>query len=182
MTPRAVRRATALLGAGLVVLLAGCSGGTDTGPDTASGPAVDVVTQVGEQLETSGLAADPGSLTCNGTLPAQVGATVRCSFTAEGQPVDLVARAGSVNGSAIGVEVTTEARAVPKAVLEAAVTDRVNLASGSTVASTVCDGDLAPTVGASTTCTVSSGGLTRPVRVAATSVDGGSVSYSIDNA
>ena len=174
--------AVALIGAGLVVALTGCGGGAEPGPDAANGPVGDVVTQVGEQLAASGLATDPGSLSCNGALPAQAGASVRCSFTSDDQPVDLVARAASVDGSAVDVEITTEARPVPKLVLEQAVGDRVAVAISRTVSSTVCDGDLPPTVGASTGCTLSSDGLTRAVRVAVTSVEGGSVGYSIDNA
>jgi len=43
-------------------------------------------------------------------LPAQVGRSVRCTFTVDGQPVDAVATVSTVDGQTVTYEVHTEAR------------------------------------------------------------------------
>lgn len=158
-----------------VLVLAGCA----TGPDEPAGPAVDVVTQVDGRLGTLGVRADPGSLTCAGTLAPRTGESVRCDFTSDGQPVSLVARAAAVDGARVDVEITTEARPVPKALLEQAVGDHVGIAMGATAPATTCDGDLQPQVAATASCTLTGSGVQRAVRVAVTAVDGGLIEYSL---
>lgn len=175
--------AAVLLGAGLVAALAGCSGPSGSGGSdgTTTGAGIDVVAQIQSELAKTGVQADPGSLTCPGVLAPEVGKTVSCGFTSEGQPTELVAKVASVDGTKATVEVATQAKPVPKLLLADAVGNRVESQLGVTPGTT-CDADLPPTVGASTTCTLTTGDDKLAVRVTVTSVEGGLISYGIEKA
>jgi hypothetical protein len=130
------------------------------------------------QLESQGVRAD--DLTCP-DLPAEVGRSVRCTFTVGGQPVDAVATVSAVRGGTVTYEVHTEAHPVAREVLERAVSDelaRIGAASGPAH----CSGDLPAQVGATVTCTLTGADGSRDWTVRTTSVDGGKIDYSIEQA
>ncbi len=162
------RAASALLLAGV---LGGCSG---AGLDDD-----DLVTTLRTQLDGHGVHAD--DLRCPSGLAAVVGESVRCTFTVGGQPVDAVATVSAVDGETVTYDVHTEARPVVKVVLERSVAEKLRQA-GVPAGTASCAGDLPAQVGATVGCTLSGpeGGSSWTVRT--TSVDGGKIDYSIEQA
>lgn len=128
------------------------------------------------QLDGQGVRAD--DLTCP-DLPAEVGRSVRCSFTVGGQPVDAVASVSAVDGGSVTYEVHTEARPVAREVLERAVPQTLAQA-GAPVGTAVCAGDLPARVGATVTCTLTGADGAGDWVLRTTSVDGGKIDYSIE--
>lgn len=153
-----------------LVGVAGCAG---------SVPKDQLATTINDTLVKQGVQPDNGAVTCPEDLAAEVGKSVRCSITTGGQPVDVVAKVTSVEGSTARYDITTEARPVTKPVLEAEVGKQVGQQAGVTIDRTDCSGDLQPQVGQSVTCTVTAGAETLDLTVAVTSVDGGRVNFSI---
>ena len=70
----------------------------------------DLVATLRAELARHGVQAD--DLRCPSGLRAEVGESVRCTFTVGGQPVDAVARISAVNGDTVTYDVHTEARPV----------------------------------------------------------------------
>jgi hypothetical protein len=170
----ALRTGPALRRAAVAVLLAGMIGG-------CSGAEVDddLVATLRAQLASHGVHAD--DLRCPSGLSAQVGESVRCTFTVGGQPVDAVATISAVDGETVTYDVHTEARPVMKAVLERSVAEK--LAQARVPAGTAsCAGDLPAQVGATVGCTLSGPEGVSDWTVRTTSVDGGKIDYSIDQA
>jgi hypothetical protein len=168
-----VRRARALalvtLSGAVLAGLAGCS---------SSVPADQVGSTIVTQLKGQGVTVDGDAVSCPADLQAEVGQTVRCGFTAGGQPVDAVAKVSSVDGGTVNFDISTEAKPVPKAVLEKTVTEQ--LVKGNVPAErTTCAGDLAPQVGQSQTCTATGGGGDILLTTTVTEVRGGLVNFSI---
>lgn len=163
--------AVAVTAATLALGVAGCS--STVAKD-------DVAASIKTKLDEQKVGA--GAVTCPADLTAEVGQSVRCEFQVDGQPVDAVATVRSVDGSTANYDITTEARPVAKSVLEKKVGDQVGQKAGVTVDSTVCTGDLPPTVGQSVTCSLTAGAEKVDVKVAVTGVDGGLINYSIDTA
>jgi hypothetical protein len=166
---RAARRAgpPALLA---LVLAAGCGG-----------PMLDddrLVATVQAQLQAQGVRAD--DLECP-DLPAEVGRSVRCTFTVAGQPVDAVATVSAVDGQEVTYEVHTEARPVARAVLVRAVAGKLG-DIGAPSGPVSCAGDLPAQVGATTMCTLTGADGVVEWTVTTTSVDGGKIEYSIEQA
>ncbi|MCO1654923.1 DUF4333 domain-containing protein [Pseudonocardia humida] len=159
--------------AGLVVVLgaglAGCSG---------SVPKDDVASAIGGKLTEQGITAD--GVTCPEDLDAEVGKTVRCEFTVDGQPVDAVATVTSLQGDQANFDITTEARPVAKALLDRKVAEQVAQELQTEVDGADCAGDLAPEVGKSVTCAVTGGGESIDLNVSVTSVDGGLINYTLE--
>ncbi len=149
--------------------IAGCS---------SSVPADQVSSTIVTQLKGQGVAVDGDQVACPGELPAEVGQTVRCTFTAGGQPVDAVAKVSSVDGSTVNFDISTEAKPVPKAILEKTVTEQIAKA-GVPAEKTACAGDLQPQVGQKQTCTTSGGGQDILLTTTVTEVRGGLVNFSI---
>jgi hypothetical protein len=152
----------------LAVVVAGCGG-----------PKLDdsrLVATLRGQLESQGVRAD--DLRCP-DLPAEVGRSVRCTFTVDGQPVDAVATVSAVSGGTVTYEVHTEARPVAKDVLERVVADKLAQAGASSGTAT-CSGDLPPQVGAAVTCTLTGGDGSGDWTVRTASVDGGKIDYTIE--
>jgi hypothetical protein len=144
----------------------------------ASLPAGQVGSTIVTQLKQQGVVVDDDRVTCPRDVPVEVGRTVRCGFTAGGQPVDAVARVSSVDGSRVNFDVSTEAKPVPRALLERTVTEQ--LAKGKVPAQrTTCRGDLEPEVGRTQTCTASGGGPDILLTTTVTGVRGGLVNFSI---
>ncbi|WP_300010886.1 DUF4333 domain-containing protein [Pseudonocardia sp.] len=158
-----------------VLALGGCGG------ETPGAGGVDVTEHLDAQLGSVGIVADPGSLACD-DVDLGVGASVGCTFTAGGQPVGLTAEVTSVEGSGVGFDVSTQARPVPAEVLGTTVATRAGQQLGAAIDSAECAGELAPTVGESTSCTLTSGAETRDVTVTVTGVDGGRLDYTLDAA
>jgi Domain of unknown function (DUF4333) len=166
---RALRRAG--VAAVLAVGLAGCGA-----------PELDesqVVATLRGELESRGVQAD--DLSCPGDLPADVGRSVRCSFTVGGQPVDAVATVTGVDGGTVTYDVRSEARPVARAVLERSVAEQLGRL-GVALSDTACTDDLQARIGATVACRVTGADGTTDWIVRTTSVTGGKVDYSIEQA
>ena len=171
----ALRTGPALRRATVAVLLAGTIGG-------CSGAEVDdddLVATLRTQLASHGVQAD--DLRCPSGLSAEVGESVRCTFTVGGQPVDAVATISAVDGETVTYDVHTEARPVMKAVLERSVGEKLAQA-GVPAGTASCAGDLPAQVGATVGCTLSGPEGVSNWTVRTTSVDGGKIDYSIEQA
>ena len=168
---RSLRRTVAALLLGGV--LGGCAG--------ARLDDADLVATLRAELERHGVRAD--DLHCPSGLRAEVGESVRCTFTVDGQPVDAVARITAVKGDTVAYDVHTEARPVAKDVLERSVAQKLEQA-GVPAGTASCAGDLPAQVGATVGCALSGpdGVSTSTWTVTATSVDGGKIDYSIEQA
>jgi uncharacterized protein DUF4333 len=161
--------------AGLVVALgaglAGCSG---------SVPKDDVASAISGKLTEQGITAE--GVTCPEDLEAEVGKTVRCEFTTDGQPVDAIATVTSIAGEQANFDITTEARPIAKALLDRKVAEQVAQELQTDVDGADCAGDLAAEVGKSVKCTVTGGGESIDLNVSVTSVDGGLINYTLESA
>ncbi|MEQ3554966.1 DUF4333 domain-containing protein [Pseudonocardia nematodicida] len=125
---------------------------------------------------------DGAAVTCPDDLDAEVGRSTRCEFTTGGQPVDAVATVSAVEGDTVEFDIGTEARPIAAGLLATTVSDQVAAPSGSPVEDTVCDGELAPRVDAVQTCTLTMDGEQLAALVTVTSVHGGLVNFSIEQA
>jgi hypothetical protein len=171
----ALRTGPALRRAVAAVLLAGAIGG-------CSGAELDdddLVATLRGQLASHGVQAD--DLRCPNDLRAEVGASVRCTFTVGGQPVDAVAKILAVDAGTVTYDVHTEARPVMKDVLERSVAQMLQQA-GVPAGTASCVDDLPPQVGATVGCTLSGPEGDSRWTVRTTSVDGGKIDYSIEQA
>lgn len=170
--------------AGRMLAIVGAVGALALGAAGCSGAVAkdQVAAAVMGELQKKNITIDNNTVTCPEDLKAEVGQTARCTFTTDGQPVDVVAKVSSVSGSTVNYEISTEARPVAKAVLEKEVAKQVGQQSGATIDSTTCKGDLAPQVGQSVECTVTGGGETLDVKATVSKVDGGLVNFVIEAA
>ncbi|WP_026123575.1 DUF4333 domain-containing protein [Nocardiopsis chromatogenes] len=122
------RRAAAASGLGVlaVLLAAGCSfsasvgdmepvgspdagqeGGQESGGEAAAVSADEVARQASDVLaETTG--QTPDSLTCPEDLPAEVGASIRCELTADGQTLGVTVTATAVEGTNVDFDVVVD--------------------------------------------------------------------------
>jgi hypothetical protein len=130
------------------------------------------------QLDGQGVRAD--DLTCP-DLPAEVGRSVRCTFTVGGQSVDAVATVSAVGGGTVTYDVRTEARPVARESLERAVAQELAQA-GAPPGAASCGGDLPAHVGATVTCTLTGAEGAGTWTLRTTAVDGGKIDYSIEQA
>jgi hypothetical protein len=169
-----LRRSGALIvvAAGLAVGLGACSNVV---------PKDDVASAVGTELQNQGVTIDAG-VTCPEDLEAEVGRSIRCEFTSEGQPVDAVASVTSVQGDQANFDIVTEARPIPQTLLAQKVGDQISQDAGVALDSSSCAGDLQPRVSESVICTLTGGGETVDFKVTVTAVDGGAINYSIEQA
>jgi hypothetical protein len=169
-TPGATPRRIAVAAVALLALVAGCGG-----------PELDdtrLVSTLRAQLDEQGVTAD--DLSCP-DLPAEVGRSVRCTFTVGGQPVDAVATVSAVDGGTVTYDVHTEARPVAKDVLERSVVQMLARAGVPADAAT-CAGELPAQVGATVACTLTGTDGAADWTVRTTSVTGGKIDYSIEQA
>ncbi|MFC7327414.1 DUF4333 domain-containing protein [Marinactinospora rubrisoli] len=91
------------LGAAALLSAAGCSfsiGGSSVGSD-------DVANEVARQLETE-VGRMPDDVTCPENLPAEVGASVRCELTADGQTYGVTVTATEVEGTNVRFDVEVD--------------------------------------------------------------------------
>jgi hypothetical protein len=168
-TSRSLARAVAALLS--AAALAGCSQAElDDG---------DLVSSLRTELARNGVQAD--DLRCPTGLRAAVGESVRCTFTVGGQPVDAVARITAADGGTVTYDVHTEARPVMQEVLERSVAEKLAQA-GVPAGTASCAGDLPAQVGATVGCTLSGPEGVSEWTVRTTSVDGGKIDYSIEQA
>ena len=84
---------TLALVAGSLIALSACGG-------TASVSSDDVAQQISDQLAAE-VGTAPDSVTCPSDLTAEVGATVTCELTADGQTLPVTATVTSVDGSTV---------------------------------------------------------------------------------
>jgi hypothetical protein len=139
----------------------------------------DVASAVGSELQKQGVTIDAG-VTCPGDLDAEIGKSIRCEFTSEGQPVDAVASVTSVEGDQAHFDIATEARPIPQTLLEQKVGEQIGQNAGVVIEYSTCTGDLPPRVSEKVTCTLTGGGETVDFTVTVTAVDGGAINYSIE--
>jgi hypothetical protein len=168
---RALRRPGVAIASAAAVLACGGCGQPEL--DDAG-----LLAALGGQLERQGVRAD--DLTCP-DLPAEVGRSVRCTFTVDGQPVDAVATVAALDGGTVTYDVRTEARPVAREVLERSVVRelaRVGVPAGTAT----CTDDLPARVGATVTCTLAGADGAGDWTVRTASVDGGRIDYSIEQA
>ncbi len=85
-----------LLGVALSVGLAACG--------TAAVPAVDVQTQISEQLAAE-VGQAPDSVTCPGDLPAEVGASMTCELTAGKEQLPVMVTVTAVDGTDVNFDI-----------------------------------------------------------------------------
>jgi hypothetical protein len=162
-----------LAAAGLAVALgAGLAGCSSTVPKDS------VASAINEKLTEQGINAT--GVTCPEDLDAEVGKSVRCEFSVDGQPVDAIATVTSLQGDQANFDITTEARPIAKALLDKNIADQVAQELQTTVDGADCGGDLQPKVGESVTCTVTGGGESIDVKVTVTGVDGGQINYELE--
>ena len=161
--------AATVAAAAIVIGLSACTG---------SVPKADVASSISQKLTEKNIAAQ--NVTCPADLVAEVGQSLRCEFTVDGQPVDVVAKVTSIDGSTANYDITTEARPVAKALLESKLSTEIGKQAGVTIASTVCDGDLQPQVGQKVGCAVTAQGEPDVLNldVTVTAVDGGAINYA----
>ncbi|WP_300016922.1 DUF4333 domain-containing protein [Pseudonocardia sp.] len=165
-----IRQKMLVAGAVLAVAgLAGCSSTVDQ---------ADVETSIKSAVDQSIPGAGP--VTCPDDLAAEVGASLRCEFVVEGQPVDAVATITSIEGDTANYDITTEARPVAQALLEQKVAEQIGGQVGVVVESAACAGDLPPEVDGSVVCTLTAEGESADFTVTVTAVDGGLINYSIE--
>ena len=88
---------TLALVAGSLIALSACGG-------TSSVSAEDVAAQISTQLEAQ-VGTAPDSVTCPSDLTAEVGATVTCELTADGQTLPVTATVTSVDGSTVNFDI-----------------------------------------------------------------------------
>lgn len=138
----------------------------------------EVATTVASALQGQGVPVE--GMTCPGDLQAVPGTTLRCEFTAGGQPVDAVVTVTSVENGTARYDVHTEARPVARALLGQKVAELVREQADVVVDSSTCTDDLQPQVGSSVSCDVTSGSESARFTVTVTSVDGGLVDFSVE--
>lgn len=182
-----VRRTLAAAGIGAALLgPVGCgtSTGTSTGGPADASPGATttvhrdaVATSVASALQEKGVQTGPVS--CPGDLRVEVGQTMRCEFSTEGQPVDAVVAITAVTDGRADYDVRTEPRPVAQALLGTKVGALIGKQIGGAVDSSTCSGDLPPTVGSSVDCTLSGGGETAVFTVTVTGITGGLVNFSV---
>ena len=185
------------LAAALLTGLLACSGGADQPVDEAGAeparsdaeePAAAVPDAAAQGVEEAlalgiggaGIAVDPGTLACADIPELAPGAEVDCEFARDGQAVGLVAAVLAVDGTAIEVDIRTEARPVAADVLAAAVSTRASQQLGGIEVTATCASDLAPMVDSSATCTVASDGQERAFQIVVDTVDGGFISWRME--
>ncbi|WP_214407764.1 DUF4333 domain-containing protein [Pseudonocardia lacus] len=168
-----IRRSLAAVGLAVVLGggLAGCAG---------SVPKDDVASAIDGKLAEQNIGAD--AVTCPEDLPAEIGKSVRCEFVVDGQPVDAIATVTSIQGDQANFDITTEARPIAKALLDEKIAEQVAQELQTQVDGADCSGDLAAEVGKSVTCTVTGGGESIDLNVSVTSVDGGLINYTLEQA
>lgn len=181
-TRRSRRWLVTLVAPAMALALVGCSSSDSGGsPDSSEGTAVTadaVAAQIVSTFAAEKVPVDKGSVTCPGPLASAVGKTLRCEFTSGDQPVGAVATVTKVDGSAVGFDITAEARPVPQAIIEREVVSQMK-ANGLTVDSAVCKGELPAKAGSTVACTATGGGESVDVTARAQSIDGGTVHITI---
>lgn len=170
MTSRLVRILAATCTAAAVVLgLSACSGSVSKD---------DVTKTVSAKLAEQKIVAT--DVTCPEDLKGEVGATTRCSFvTDDGQPVDVVAKVTSIDGSTAMYDLNLEARPIAKPLLESKVKTLLADQLQINADSVACTGDLQPQVNQKTSCAVADSTGQGTFDVTVTDVTGGAIKFSI---
>ena len=83
--------------AGSLLALAACGG-------TATVSSDDVAQQISDQLAAQ-VGTAPDSVTCPGDLAAEVGTTMTCELTADGQSLPVTVTVTSVEGSTVNFDI-----------------------------------------------------------------------------
>jgi hypothetical protein len=142
----------------------------------------DLSREIATKLAEKNVPVDGKAVSCAEDLPAEVGATRTCEFHAAGQPVGAVVRVTSVEDGSARFDITTEARPVPRALLQDLVSAQVAQQTGAAIDRTDCTGDLPARSGDRVGCKVTSGGESIDLAVRVDSLDHGMVNFTIVDA
>lgn len=93
------RRSTPLACVALLVGLTACGG--------SSVSTTDLETEISDQLEAQ-VGRAPDSVDCPDSLPAEVGAEIRCTLTADGETYGLTVTATNVDGSDVLFDIVVD--------------------------------------------------------------------------
>lgn len=175
-TLRLITRLTVACSAGAALLLgtAACSLNTIESDQLSR--------EIATKLAEKNVPVDGKAVSCAEDLPAEVGASRTCEFHAGGQPVGAVVTVTSVEDGTARFDITTEARPVPRALLQDMVSSQVAQKTGYPIDRTDCTGDLPARTGDRVGCTVSSGGESLDLAVRVDAVNGGMVDFTIVDA
>jgi hypothetical protein len=130
----------------------------------------DVGAAFDERLAEQGVTPDAPT-SCPAPLIGEPGRSVRCEVTLSEQPVDAVATATSAQGTRAEFDLAFEARPVAKSLLDTLIAQQVEQDFQVPIDAADCAGDLAPTVGETVTCTLTSGAESLDLRVAVSAIN-----------
>jgi len=155
----------------MIALMVGCSS-----PSTSSIRGAALNASVKDQLREAGV--EVTAMNCPDSLLDRVGETTRCTFhTPGGRPIDVVAKVTSTEGKTATLDLTTEARTIPKDTLAEMVVDRIRQNRGRAPEWAACTRDLVPQVNVTSDCSVVLGGQTFALTATVTSTGGGLVEF-----
>lgn len=169
--PRSAALAASALGLGL--LLGACGAGAVAQSDVEDS----IVDSFEEDLPDS----EMEDVSCEGDLPAEVDATLDCSYTEAGQEMPVLITVTSVEGSDVNYDIDVEVSAVSQGEVEASIVDAFEDSLPDTqIDNVLCEGDLAAEVGATLDCSFTEAGQDLPVLITVTEVAGSDVNYDIE--
>jgi hypothetical protein len=144
---------------------------------SAGVPRADVASGISTQLAGRGVTAT--SVDCPQDLPAEVGRSVRCTYTVDGKPVGVTAAVSSVQGDQAVFDITSDAPLVARDDVAGAIDDYVTALHYTTDGPTSCPAALIGENGRSVRCEFAVGG--QPVDAVATvsSVASGRAEFDI---
>lgn len=142
-------------------------------------PKDDVAKTIKTELDRKGPGI--GEVTCPQDLDANIGATIRCSFTDGEQPADAIATVSAIEGDTAKYAITIEARPIPKNLLETSVM-KILTDNGYDATAATCDGELPAVVDKAQTCTVTSQGRPVATKATVTKVEGTTINLRVDTA
>jgi hypothetical protein len=168
---RLIARGVLLAVAAGCMALTGCS--VSVGGSTEKSVAsTDVADQISSKVnEKAG--HKPDSVTCPGDLKAEVGATLDCQMTDDGQNYGVNVTVTSVDGAKVNFDIV---ETVDKDAVAKSIADQLESQFGRRPDVT-CPENLRGDQGATLRCTLSDQGTTYGVTVTVTSVQGGDVKY-----
>jgi hypothetical protein len=166
---KSIRPAACAVGAATLLVVAGCS--FSVGQDKTV-PKASVADQISTKVNDKA-GQKPQSVTCPEDLKANVGASLDCQMTYDGQTYGVNVTVTSVDGDRVNFDIV---ETVNKNDVAKSISDQLTQQFGRTPDVT-CPNDLKGDVGATTRCKLTDQGSTYGVTVTVNSVEGGDVKY-----